>query len=46
MRITQLEITDFRNLAQVAIEPGEGVNIIYGANALETAVFAAPGNGR
>lgn len=49
MRITQLEITDFRNLAQVAIEPGEGVNIIYGANAqgktnLLEAIWLCSGN--
>ena len=29
MRITHLELTDFRNIAQVSIDSGEGVNIVY-----------------
>ncbi len=49
MRITHLELTDFRNIAQVSIDPGEGVNIIYGANAqgktnLLEAIWLCSGN--
>lgn len=33
MRVTQLELTNFRNLASAVIEPCEGVNLIYGDNA-------------
>lgn len=49
MRITHLELNDFRNIAQLSIDPGEGVNIIYGANAqgktnLLEAIWLCSGN--
>ncbi len=49
MRITRLEISDFRNIASASLEPGSGVNIIYGANAqgktnLLEAIWLCTGN--
>ena len=49
MRITHLEISDFRNISSATLDPGSGVNIIYGANAqgktnLLEAVWLCSGN--
>ena len=33
MRITHLELENFRNIAAASLSPCEGVNVIYGANA-------------
>ena len=33
MRVTQLELTNFRNIENAAVRPCDGVNIIYGDNA-------------
>ena len=33
MKITSLELKDFRNIQQMHLKPGPGVNIIYGDNA-------------
>ena len=33
MRVTQLELTNFRNIENAVVRPCDGVNIIYGDNA-------------
>ena len=33
MTVTSIEYKDFRNLAQIALRPSDGVNVIYGENA-------------
>ncbi len=33
VKITSLELTDFRNIQQLTLVPGPGVNVIYGDNA-------------
>ena len=33
MYITEVSLQNFRNLAQLKIEPSEGINVIYGSNA-------------
>ena len=33
MRVTQLELKNFRNIASAAVEPCDGVNLIWGDNA-------------
>lgn len=33
MKLTQLRLTDYRNIASVCIEPDETVNVVYGENA-------------
>ena len=33
MRVTQLELTNFRNIENAAVRPCDGVNIIWGDNA-------------
>lgn len=49
MRITQLELENFRNIALAELSPCEGVNVIYGANAqgktnLLEAIWLCSGN--
>ncbi len=49
MRITQLELENFRNIAAAQLSPCEGVNVIYGANAqgktnLLEAIWLCSGN--
>ena len=47
MYITEVSLQNFRNLAQLKIEPSEGINVIYGSNAqgktnfLESLYFCA-----
>lgn len=49
MYITEVSLQNFRNLAQLKIEPSEGINVIYGSNAqgktnfLESLYFCAMG---
>ena len=49
MYITEVSLQNFRNLAQLKIEPPEGINVIYGSNAqgktnfLESLYFCAMG---
>ena len=49
MYITEVSLQNFRNLAQLKIEPSEGINVIYGSNAqgktnfLESLYFYAMG---
>lgn len=33
VKITSLELTDFRNIQRLTLVPGPGVNVIYGDNA-------------
>lgn len=33
MKVTRLHITNFRNIAETELYPGEGMNVIYGENA-------------
>ena len=49
MRITHLELENFRNIAAASLSPCEGVNVIYGANAqgktnLLEAIWLCSGN--
>ena len=34
MYITEIFLQGFRNLSQLHIEPSEGINVIYGSNAV------------
>ncbi len=49
MHITEVSLQNFRNLAQLNIEPSRGINVIYGSNAqgktnfLESLYFCAMG---
>ena len=33
MKVTEFRGDGFRNLKQIVIQPGEGINVIYGQNA-------------